>query len=309
MGDTLWGTPALRAIKRTFPASYLAILTSPIGKRILAKNPYLDGVYTVRDPAFFDCLCLLRRLRRERFDYVFVFHVTQRPVWPLVRLTGAARIIGLRGENKGLDLLLTETIAAAPGRHAVDKRLDAIAAIGAHVDRPRVEVHLGPDDRAAARAFLRSRDVGEDTPLVGIQPGANHHSRRWPAERFAEVARKLARHDPRLRIIVFGSPDETVLVHCVAGSANAIPLTAELDLLGAAAVIERCHVFVTNDTGPMHIASALNVPIVALFGAGNLAARPYNSGPSVLLTDPRGLDAIRPDDVASAAINELSKVR
>lgn len=130
LGDSLWGTPAIRAIKTRFPNSHLGLLTSPIGKALYQNNPYIDETFTLESPALFSCIRLLPTLKKNQFEQILIFHLSQRPVLPLVSLCNPTALIGTAGINKGLDSLLTEAIENRP-IHEIERRLKLAEVIGA----------------------------------------------------------------------------------------------------------------------------------------------------------------------------------
>jgi lipopolysaccharide heptosyltransferase II len=125
---------------------------------------------------------------------------------------------------------------------------------------------LGPSDRDAADGVLRAHGLHPGQPLVGISPGANWETKRWPAERFAGLARRALAAG--LQVAVQGSLAEAKLGQLVVRAApGAVDLTGKLDLPALGGFISRCTAFVANDSGPMHMARALGVPTLALFGS------------------------------------------
>ncbi len=110
LGDTLWGTPAIRALRKCFPTSYIGVVTSPIGKACLQHNRRIDELFVVKDPVFRHLLSVLSQIEKTEITHVLSFHTSQRPILPLASVLGAAEIVGTHGINKGLDFLLTQSL-------------------------------------------------------------------------------------------------------------------------------------------------------------------------------------------------------
>ena len=251
-GDTLWGTPAIRAIKKSFPNCYLAILTSPVGRELLKENPHLDKIYTVKDPVFLALPKLLWNLRHEKFDTVLLFHISQRPLPALAYLTGASELFATEGNNKGLDSLFTQLLPKKY-QHEIERRLDMIKAIGAEPAGGEMEVHL---------TEVTKFDYGEK-PLIVLHPGAKDKFKQWPVEHFITVGRELAKE---AQILVTGSADEVELTEKIAAEIpGAISLGGKLPVRKLAALMSRLKLLITNDTGPMHLAFAMQTPTIAFF--------------------------------------------
>jgi heptosyltransferase-2 len=138
--------------------------------------------------------------------------------------------------------------------------------VGRKVPRGRLSYFFGPDDVSRADAVLQAFGVSLNRPLLGLSPGANWETKRWPAERFAGVARRALAAG--VQVAVQGNDAEGSLGRLIASEApGAVDLCGKLDLKALAGFISRCTAFVANDSGPMHIARALGVPTLAFFGS------------------------------------------
>ncbi len=138
--------------------------------------------------------------------------------------------------------------------------------VGRALPRGKLQYFLGPEDLAVADAILRAAGLDPARPLLGISPGANWATKRWPVERFAGLARRAL--DRGIQVAVQGSAAEAELGKTVARLApGAVDLCGRLDLRGLGGFIARCAAFAANDSGPMHMARALGVPTLAFFGS------------------------------------------
>jgi len=259
LGDTLWGTPAIRALRRAYPKAYIGILTSELGKEVLKGNPHIDEFFVVGEPAFFSLVRLFWKMRKRKIGAVFVFHTSQRAVLPFCSLIGASKSVGTKGINKGLDDILTEGLENRP-MHEIQRRLEIV---GVRADDLSMELAVSERDRELAELLLRS--VPPYIPLVGLHPGAKDRFKQWPVEHFIEVGKRLKAH-LGCQIIVTGSRDEKELVGKVArGIEGAIPIAGQLSVHALGALIQKFSLMIANDTGPMHIAFAMKTPTIGLF--------------------------------------------
>ncbi|MBS0620668.1 MAG: glycosyltransferase family 9 protein [Verrucomicrobia bacterium] len=263
LGDTLWGTPAIRALRREFPKSHIAILTSPIGKEVLLHNPHVDAFYVAKDPVFLSLASLYNRLRKENFTHIFSFHTSQRPILPLAAILGAQEVVGTAGQNKGLDALLTKALPNI-AQHEITRRL---CIVGGPDGDPEMELFLSIEEEREASAFLEKYPR---RPWIAIHPGAKDLFKQWEPAHFATLCQKLS---GKLGGTLFltGTPQEKKLVDAIAKAApGTVPIT-NLPLRKAASLLKQMDLLVSNDTGPMHIGFALKVPTVALFTPTNPA--------------------------------------
>lgn len=271
IGDALWGTPAIRALRKTFPQGYIGVFTSNSGFEVLQGNPDIDDFFIFRRglKGYFALPGLLTKLRRKDIDTVFIFHASDRIIWPICYFTGATEIIGIQGQNKNLDFILTRAINPQNNTHGVEARLKLIRQVGVDSSYRTISIHLTNMDRAKAERFLENNGINKDLLLIGLHPGAQKPFKCWPAKSFIEVGNMLV-ESLGCKIIVTGDSNEKALVDEVASKIRgAIPAAGKLSLRETAALIEKMNLFITNDTGPMHIAFALKTLTIALFSPTN----------------------------------------
>ncbi|NGX37377.1 MAG: Lipopolysaccharide core heptosyltransferase RfaQ [Chlamydiae bacterium] len=263
LGDTLWGTPAIRALRQSFPDSSINILTSPIGAQVLEHNPHIDDIFIYS--SFFSLVRYFLPLKRKQCDAVLIFHTSQRIVLPYCALLETPQIIGTEGINKDLDFLLTKSLKKTY-QHEIARRLSIVQEVGAHVTDYSLEMIVRKQEEDAVKHFLGGHGVPDHIPLVGLHPGAKDTFKQWPAECFIEVGKRLTQH-LGCQILVSGDQSEALLILEIASKIpGAIPIAGELRLSTFGALLKKMAVFITNDTGPMHMAFAANTPTVAIFG-------------------------------------------
>lgn len=273
IGDVVLSTPALRALRAHFPRAEISVLAKPWVIPILRHNPDIDRIllYDPRDRhrGLLGIHRLGLDLRAERFDAAFLFQRAFEAAW----ISCMARIpvrVGYGTDRRGW--LLTHAVPLSRETllvPRVEHNLGLLEAVG--IAPSSRELVLAPGASALERAGTRLADLGirTDDRIFGLSPGATFGSaKRWPAERFASAAEALAQHG-RAKGLVFGGPaeksigDKVVRKGPKADLANLAGLT---DLEEAVALIGLCGIFLTNDSGLMHVAAALDVPLVSIFG-------------------------------------------
>ncbi|HUE84553.1 MAG TPA: glycosyltransferase family 9 protein [Vicinamibacterales bacterium] len=282
IGDVVFTTPAIAALRHHFPDATLAYLVELPAEPVVRHNPHLDAVIVADRPrGVRRLICdakLAWRLRRARFDVVIDFHGGPRSAW-LTRATGAPRRVGyaLPYRRWVYTDRVTWTRALVPPRHSVQNQFDLLTPLGIAPATPGPAPVEMPADAAATGSVeqrLRDAQVPPDAPIVLIHVSAGNPFRRWPAEHFAEVAAALARDDRTRRIIITSGPSEGRAADAIAAAAQAragevadgILRCGEFDLSELRALACRAALYVGGDSGPLHIAATTRVPIVAIFG-------------------------------------------
>ncbi len=282
IGDVINTLPALGALRQRFPGAYLGWLVEDKARSVLERHPLLDDLFVferarlVRGARTPGGVCqgvgeiarLGRRLRRARFDLLLDFHGNLKSAL-LGSLAGVATRVGYdrRNSREGNFLFNRRHVRLADSRiHRVEKHLALLEAVGIRTRRFPYVLPVPEEARALARGFLEP--VCSGRPYAVLHPGTSAFGahKRWPPAFFGRVAERLVR-EAGLEVLVTSGPGEHELAREVAshcGEAVRLPETGSL--LHLAAFLERARVFVSADTGPMHLAAALQVPVVALFG-------------------------------------------
>jgi predicted lipopolysaccharide heptosyltransferase III len=282
IGDVVFTTPIVRALKRRFPAARLTYLVEAAAAPVVRHNPHIDDLVVVERPRGWSRLrydwALARRLRRSRFDVAIDLHGGPRAAW-FTRASGAAVRIGydLPGRRWAYTAHVAWTRSLVPPRHSVLNQWALLAPLGFGPPDPAgdaVEMPLDPD--AVARVDERLRDAGveETAPLAVLHVSAGNPFRRWPADRFAALAAALAGGTSPLRVVITSGPSEADAATDVARAARRlagddgtrIVRCGEFDLEELAALVTRARLYIGGDSGPLHIAATTPTPVVALFG-------------------------------------------
>jgi len=262
IGDLVLTTPALRAIKETYPASFLAVLVRRYTKDIVAELPFIDEVIVLED---YPGNALVEHLRNLKFDVSLGFH-PDILVNTLAYRAGIPFRIGYRSCGTGIFLNVSlPDDRQRRMRHEVESALEVAAEIKAFPKDKALSIAGSMESEAFADKFFRENDLVSG-PVVAIHPGSRQDYIRWSKERFAKVADRLAQ-ERMAKIFIIGSSDEAGLVNEVRSLMKEKSWAAvNLKLSDLISVIKRCSLFIGNSTGPMHMAAALKVPVVAIFG-------------------------------------------
>ena len=266
LGDIVLTTPAIRAIRAHFPNAYIAMLVAKQSADVLRQNPNLNEIIqfnrSARDKDTGEMLRILRILRQRKFALTFDFQRKFRTEL-LMYLSGAS-------ERVGKGRLCTIRVPEQGNKHATEHYFDLLHAAGIPAADRELEMFLSKSERADAFYAFEGAGVTEMQLKVGLFPGAGWQLREWMPERFASIGDRLVQHF-NAQVLIFGGPKDVELVNTVCNLMNepAIPFAGTLQIRQLAACIEKCDLFLTNDTGPMHIAAAVGTPTLALFGPGN----------------------------------------
>lgn len=284
VGDAVMATPTLRLLRRELRGSFIGALTRPGIDRVLDGAGFFDEVHVEPRSGMMGPKKAAAKVRPRHYEAALLL-TNSFSTALTARLAGIPRRHGYDRDGRGL--LLTDSIRPArtkSGDWAIVPAVDyylalARAMLGASSEQtgeasraaglepapdPVLELGVRDEDDAAAAAVLE--DLGVSGAFAMLVPGGSKEKKRWPADRFAAIARHL-REDRGMAVAVSGSPDEAALVRAVAegGGATAL-LDARVHLGVLKGIVRRAGLMVTNDTGPRHLAVALGVPVVALFG-------------------------------------------
>ncbi|HXI74229.1 MAG TPA: glycosyltransferase family 9 protein [Pyrinomonadaceae bacterium] len=277
LGDVVMSLPALRAIREKFPQARLTIAVGKPGAEIINLSGYANETIEVDRVALRDgfkplsilkVFDIVKDVRRRNFDFVIDLHSFSETNL-LGFFSGAPQRLFARRPGRSLDFLANFKPGPPVGRndpkqHLVDRYLDVLKPLGIKDALRTPKLLVRPEDDRTVDLMLRKAKADAGSPLVGIFPGAGHPCRRWPIEKFSQLADFLIRNDS-VRPIIFVGPEER---HLLAQFRALFPppcvILDKLSIPELAAAQSRLAVFVSNDTGPMHIAAAVGTPVVLL---------------------------------------------
>lgn len=299
MGDVLMTTPAIRAIKESIPGSEITLLTSPSAARVAPLVPELDDVITYDAPWMKATAPrrnsqpdwkIIDRLRRIKFDAAVIFTVFSQNPLPAALMAFLSDIplrLGYCRENpyQMLTHWVRETEPESGVRHEVQRQLDLVAAVGCKTEEERLQIRVSEKDQLTAIHKLRETGINLGKPWLVIHPGSTAPSRRYAPESYAEVSRRLSTENG-LQVVFTGDQSECRLVESIQNMGGySYSLAGKLTLGEMAALLQMAPLLISNNTGPVHIASAVGTPVVVLYALTNPQHTPWKVPSKVLNYD------------------------
>lgn len=292
IGDVIHTLPALNAIRDYYPQARITWLVEEAAAGLIEGHPALDRVLVSRRKQWLKGLsgpgkvrhlrkviAFLRELRDTRYDMVLDFQASLKG-GVLVGLVRSSRKIGF---GKGLEhqehsyLFLNEKVPAVDMEiHALTRGLMLLEHIGIPASRIAYNLPVSKRDREEVNQMLAAAGVGRRAKLVAINPVAQWESKLWDNTKFALLAdRLIERYD--VPVVFSGGPADRSIISAITSKMRhkALDFAGQTSLMGLAALYERAALLVSTDTGPMHLAAAVGIPVVALFGP----TAPWRTGP------------------------------
>jgi heptosyltransferase-2 len=285
IGDVVFTTPAVRAIREAFPGARLTYVVEQYAADVVRDNPHLDRILVIPSatgwPRFRQDLTLAQQLRHERFDLVVDFHGGPRGSW-LAWASGAPVRIGYT--VKGRSWMYTTAVPRPRElrpRHSVENQWDLLPWVAPSLARrpdparDRVEMRESPAAAAAVSNRLAALGVSDRHRIIVIHVSAGNPFRRWPTEAFEALVARLGAAGQDRRIILTSGPSEADAAKRIGLAAraqlgagqDATVITGEdFTLPELRSLIGRAALFIGGDTGPLHVASTTNVPILGIYG-------------------------------------------
>lgn len=287
IGDLVMATPVLEDLRKKFPSAKITAMCQFNISALLKNDPNIDEIYSFKRPSGWihrsEHLAIIEDLRRGNYDLGVLLTNSFSSGWWFWRGNVANRI----GFTDTLRNLLLTKIVPWPKeletQHQVITYKNLLEPLGIQLSSTSPALYITAEEEDAAKEQLLKlgieprRDI-----LIGINPGAAYGSAKcWLPERYRAVVERLLK-DPRVRVVFFGDQSGASLVDEICKGLpeeRVIQLAGKTTLRTLMALIRLCAVFLTNDSGPMHIAAALNVPLLALFGStSDVKTGPYKSG-------------------------------
>ncbi len=288
LGDVLFSTAAIRNIRRNFPGSFIACAIPSRCYPVLKGNPHLDEVIIFdekdRHKSLMARLNFVTLLKSKKFDTVFLLHRSFSRAL-ICRLAGISERIGHHTPKRAFLLSKSIPVPRKDSLHRIDYYLDVVEKSGLRVEDRYLEFFFSDEDKKAVDQFLIKNNVGPDDFLVALNPGGNWLPKRWPKEYWAVLADKLISQQ-QAKVVFTGSISDLQLVGQIASLMSNKPLIASgvFNIKQLAALAKQSAVFVTADTGPLHIANAVGARCVAIFGPTSPEITgPYPATNAVLL--------------------------
>lgn len=276
IGDTLLSTPAIRAIRKGFQEAEITALVSRDAHAVLMNSPHIDSFvvhpgrvnlnYLIRLPL------LLKNLKKGSFDLAIVLHANDPDAGPLAYLTGASWRMGF--EESGFSFLFTMPVKTRSSvEHVIDVQLRNIRGLGVNPVGRHMEFFLNQDDFIEAGPFVKRLKAGKKG-FIALHSFGRNKNRWWPVDIAREFLRLFSENTGYSIVIIGGKKEKDEAEGLIKGT-EAVSIAGKLSIRGTAALLRDAALMVTTDSGPMHIAQAVGVPSVVLFGP----ADPRVTGP------------------------------
>ncbi|MBN3041001.1 MAG: glycosyltransferase family 9 protein [Candidatus Omnitrophica bacterium] len=276
LGDVILSTPVIKNLKMAFPEAYVAFMCRPYTKDVLEGNPYLDEVIVYdkygKDKNFYQTLRFAKYLKSKKFDLALILHPTNRAHL----LTYLARIPERIGYDRNLGFLLTKRIVhkKQEGRkHELDYTLDILRFLGIKIVDETAYFPVNEKARKKINNLLGDYAIEDAEKIIAVHPCASCSSKRWPIKNFIKLIDLISK-EFKARFILVASEKEAILADELAGYPGIIDLRAKLSISELGALLERADLFISNDSGPVHIAASLKKPVIAIFGRNNPGLSP-----------------------------------
>ena len=332
LGDAVMCEPALSQVRALFPQAEITLLVKPAIADLLAQHPAVNRTLVYDDRGRHAGLTgkwtLAGVLRRHRFNLAILFQNAFEAAL-ISFLAGIPRRFGYATD--GRSLLLTDPVGVPPRsaqRHQVEYYWDLLKPLGGQGQAPSPRLFVTPEESALIARRLAEAGIGSSDLVIGVNPGSTYgHAKRWLPDRYAEVVNRVVKDaqtqsGARVGVAIVGAKGEEALGKAIADQINTrtVVCSGQTTVRELMALVKRCQLFLTNDTGPMHVAAAFNVPLVAVFGptdwqttspfgvGAQLVRQPVSCAPCLLRECPidhRCMTGVTVEQVHGAALQHL----
>jgi len=329
LGDVILSTPVIQALREAFPAAYIAFMCRPYTKEALEGNPYLNEVIICdkygKHKSFWGIIKLASCLRKKKFDWAIVLHPTNR-VHLVTFLAGISYRVGW---DKKMGFLLSKKITHTKQegkKHELEYTLDVLREIRIPINDKHTYFPITTRAEEKIEELLKKEGVSENNKLIVIHPSASCPSKRWPQVNFSQLI-KLLKEKIDLKGIVITASNEVEFGKRIVEENEVIDLRGKLSISEIGSLLKRAALFISNDSGPVHIGASLDIPVISIFGRKDPGLSPLRWRPlgensfyfhkdvgcEVCLAHncQKGflcLEEISPEEVAEKGISILSKV-
>ncbi len=318
LGDVIVSTPMFRALKEKYPNSDITVIVSPQNYKAVEKNPFINTMF-IYDRHKLGSLSYLKSLRcilKKRYDIAVVPVCTSISFTSdfLARLSNSGIRIGalaLDGFNNPYGYFFNLPVNLdwrdKPDTHATIRNLSILSSIGITTESLSPTIYSDETDDAAIKSFINTIPGNSNVPIIGLHAGAGKIQNRWDSNKFAALIDKLAfKYDARFYLSCGGIGDKEIIDNILKNSKVEIRVFTLPGMSLLKSLIDQSSLFITNDTGPMHVAAASKTPVISLFGPTN----PHMWAPlgekKLFIRIEDDIESISVDDVYEASVSLLS---
>ncbi len=270
IGDVVLTTPAIRALRLTYPQVQICVLVSKTTAPLLKGNPDIDEVMIDdrlnQHRGFWGYFKLIKDIQRRRFDLAIIFHTKKRTNL-LCFLAGIPRRMGY--QNNKLGFLLTEKIYDDRNlgiKHEAQYCLDLLKPLGVKGDHREVFVPIQPQAKDWVERVFADHRILDNKILIAIHPGASDPTKMWPAQYFVEVINNLiVKLDCQMVLIGAKNNQDAAPKIMAQVQSPLLDLSGQTEVFHLPALFKRCSLLISNDSGPVHIADAVGIPVISIF--------------------------------------------
>jgi heptosyltransferase-2 len=280
IGDAVLCLSSIEYIKEKMPQAHITVLAKNWVKDVFLNHPSIDDIISLDKPK----TTLIKEIKKRNFDAGILFTNSFSSAF-LFFIAGVRKRIGYKTDLRSIFLTdglpLPEKLEKT---HQRDYYFEIVRKLIPGSEKPGNPIlYITDEENKKANITQKGLGIVENTKTVGMFPGASYGpAKMWGVEKFKSLAKEIAKNE-NVKVLVFGGNKEKELGDTIQNKTDSIiNLCGKTTARELMALIKRCNVFITNDTGPMHIASALNVPVIAIFGPTN-TDRTSPLGPSVII--------------------------
>lgn len=328
IGDVIHGLPVLSLLRQSFPSAKLVWVAEEHVAPILASHPHLDELILLNTRRWRrnwkstgEVFSFLKKCRSHRPDIAIDIQGLMKSAL-IAWLSGARVRIGFTGrlcKERAAALLYNKRIDASKFKHVVDMNLALLEPLGVRDTEPEFHLHIEDETKSKAKRFVEK--LG-GKPVV-INPGATWKTKEWGAENYASVAGWIAKELKKPVVITWGPGERSLAEKTAEAAGDRIMVAPPINLQGLMALLSESFLFIGPDTGPMHIAAALGLPVVALFGPTDPERNgPYNKDHIIIhhqldcsncykrsCGNPVCIRSIKPTEVIDAVIRLIERLK
>lgn len=265
-GDIIQANPVIGALKRAVPGCSISWLVFDQWSGVTALFHDLEKTIVWKRAGGIRALWwVISTVRREHFDVVIDLQGLLRSAF-VTMLSGAPRRMGVPGMKELSHFLVKEPFPERKTLNAARRNLESVRALGYDVGEPHFNLVVPQEDRVAAAALLEAHGINTEDTIIGIVPSARGRAKQWPVMHYEDLIGRIGYEYPAAKVVLLGSAADAGLV----GHSCAVDLCGQTTIPQLASIFQYCRTVVGGDTGPVHLASALGVPVIMIFGGSDI---------------------------------------
>lgn len=275
IGDVLMSTPLVKSIRKHYKKAEITYFVGNWSKDVLKDNPNIDKIFNYDDLIIiklkiFKILKLIKQTRKKKFD--LIFNLEKSWHWAILSfLFGIPARIGFNRLGEGFANTLTVPFNGS--KYELEYYLDLAKLLNIKILTHDMEIYLTKKEKETAKKFIKNNKL-KNKKLIGIAPGGAENPaqqafiKRWPLENYVKLINKITKKNKKACIILFGGNNDVKTCKQIKEKSNnkIINTAGKLTIKQSAALMKKCKIFITHDSGPMHLAGAVKVPLITLFG-------------------------------------------